>query len=209
MNPAQARDGNHDAKEATRGKEIPTEFRDVDFKNFTYPMGGLLGNARLKDGHYEYENWKEHIFYTLDFEGADFTDLTGDGQKEAIVRLNGIAAGVSSDGGATLFYFYSPRRNRPRLFWKLDTGSLAYGCGLKSFVMRGQKITLEVYRKCRFDGESVEREPAPEQLGKYEAKALTRFLLEFDGRKFVERRREVLPYDGRTLDFTEISISDE
>jgi hypothetical protein len=53
------------------------------------------------------------------------------------------------------------------------------------------------------------REPAPEQLGKYEAKACTRFSLKFDGKKFVERHGEILPHDGRTLDSVEISISDD
>jgi hypothetical protein len=201
--------GGEAVKEPEREKEVPAGFRDVDFKNFSYPIGELLRNARLKDGHYEYENWEENSFYTLDFKGVDFADVTGDGKKEAIVQLVGVGAGVSSDGGSNLFFFYSPRRNKPVLFWALDTGSLAYGCGLKSFVLKGRKITVEVYRKCRFRGESFEREPDPKELGKYDARSFTRFVLEFDGGKFVQRQRKVFPYDGRTLNSTEISISDD
>jgi hypothetical protein len=205
--PAPANVGDAGTKDTEREKIVPAEFRDVDFKNFSYRVGDGLGTVRLKDGHYEYENWEEKSSYTLYFEDADFADLTGDGKKEAIVRLNGVNASVSSDGGTALFYFYSPRRNRPRLFWKLDTGSQAYGCGLKSFVVERKIITLEVFRECRYRGETFARKPDPLEIGKYAARAYTRFEFAFDGRKFAQTRREVFPYSGNATGSPTISIS--
>ncbi|HEX8129328.1 MAG TPA: hypothetical protein VF527_09520 [Pyrinomonadaceae bacterium] len=199
--------GGDTAKGAEKTEEVPRAYRDIDFRNFSYPVNGLTGNLRLRDGAYEYADEENHSFYTAEFKSAHYVDLTGDGEKEALVRVAFIAAGVSSDGGTDLLYFYSTRRGKVRLFWQLEVGSQADGCGLKSFVVEQGIITMEVFRECRYAGGTFARKPDPKEIGKYVARAFTRFVFAFDGRKFAQTRREVFPFSGNASGSPTISIS--
>jgi hypothetical protein len=122
-----------------------------------------------------------------------YSDLTGDGTPEAIVILWHVSCGASCDGGAGLFYVYEARRNKLKPVWQYETGSLAYGCGLKSFAARSREITVELFRRC-FD----EKEESV-GTGKFQAKDTTRLTFGFDGRKFVERKKEIIPAPERSV----------
>jgi hypothetical protein len=191
--------------------EAPVEFGNIDFKNFTYPVKWGKGSIRLTDGKYEHEDCKDTGGDTFELRSVDYVDLTGDEQKEAIVQVGWVSCGVSCDGGSNLFYLYSVRNNRLTLLWRLETGSLGYGCGLRSFIVRQRIITLEVFNKCRFDGSSFERENYSDETGKFAAKAVTRLIFKFNGKRFVREKREVFTSPGGDAKnyHAEVSISDD
>lgn len=186
---------NASANESEQRRDVPPEFREVDFKNISYPISRAKTTIQLKDGKREYYEDKVMGSGWLDFEGVDYFDVTGDGKKEAIARLFWVTCGGSCDGGSHLLYIYSTQQNKLNLLWQFETGSLGYGCGLKSLDIRRQKITLEVFKKCDFDGPFLKDEfnPQEEAGGKYYAKSFTRFIFEFNGKAFVLKNREVFP----------------
>ncbi len=188
------------SSEIEKDQNVPLAFRGTDFKNLAYPTS-LRGWIRLQDGRFEYSRVKgTGGGDTFDFSDVHYVDLTGDGNKEALVRLIQISCGASCDGSSDLFYIYSGRQRRLRLLTRIETGSLAYGCGLKSLIVESGKISLEVFGKCHLKGRSLERFYGEEEVGKFEAKAITRFLFELKGRALVLQKREVFPYlEGGTL----------
>jgi hypothetical protein len=173
---------------------VPSEWKGVDFKNFSYPTS-LRWRVRLKDGAFEKS---EGIGGNrVEFQDVYYVDLTRDGKREAVVQLHWVACGGSCDGGSHLFYFYSIKKSRPTLISRIETGSLAYGCGLKSLNINKQSIELEVFWKCHRKGSSLDAGYGAEEVGKFSAKSFTRFLFEFKGRKLVLKERDVFPFPPR------------
>lgn len=200
-------------EEATK---VPPEWQEVDFRNHSYPVSWGRRAFKLEGGEYEYyqdKGFKDSSgwFRLLD---VHYADVTGDARPEAIVRVSQVNCGGSCDGGADLIYFYTAGGRRPRLLWRLETGSLGYGCGLKSFKVRGDAATIETFKNCRLDRESLvgddEREPG-EPAFKFSAKTFTRFRFEFDGRRFTLTKREVFPNPRQDVKnySASVSISDE
>jgi hypothetical protein len=197
-----------------KGKDAPPEFEKVDFKNFSYPTTAWKRDIRLKDGSYEHADPGNDGGGgdTFDWEGVDFADVTGDANKDAVVQLHRVSCGGSCDGGSHLFYVYSARRNKPNLYWRIETGSLGYGCGLKSLDIKGRKVTLELFNKCRFKGVSPERVAAGEDgFGKFGATAYTRFRFVSNGKTVALKGREIFPFPrGDVRNYRpEISIGDD
>src|SRR5712692_2695205 len=112
-------DGSKDSEEK---KKVPAAFKNIDFKNFSYPTSFKRASIRLKDGTYEYAVRRGGGGDTFDLMDVDYVDLTGDGEKEAVVRLDWVSCGVSCDGGSDLFYFYSIKRGRPVLLSRIEMG---------------------------------------------------------------------------------------
>jgi hypothetical protein len=205
---AQAGGGNA-APQGEKVKDVPEGFEEIDFKNFAYPTTLRKRYIQLKDGTYEYQAPGEMGGDTFEYRGVDYTDVTGDGRKEAFVRLVRVSCGASCDGGSYLFYIYSARQPKPSLLWRIESGSLAYECGLKSFVVNERTITFEVFRKCDFAVNTV-RNKDQEGPGKFDVKFFTRFKFKFDGKTFALRGKEVFPYSGDVMNYdSEIKISDD
>ncbi|HEX8161376.1 MAG TPA: hypothetical protein VF538_05860 [Pyrinomonadaceae bacterium] len=175
-------------------KDVPPEFSGIDFRNHTYPISSTRDwrNSRttLIDGSYEHADRKEASFGTLDFKDVEYEDVDGDGKKEAIVQLVQVECGASCDGGAILFYFYAIQRGKLTLLRRISTGSLAYGCGLKSFTPGKGTLTFEVFRECSYSGGAFD---SKQQLGKFEAHEFTRFTFDVARGRFALKKREVLP----------------
>lgn len=125
---------------------VPENFSKVDFKNFSYGVYSIsVGKPvtlTLNDG----KMWDDSGWFNL--EDVYYQDVTGDGSPEAIVRLLHLRCSGSCDGGADLFYIYSRRNGRLKNIWQYETGSYAYGCGLKSFSLRGKQVVLELTNGC-------------------------------------------------------------
>ena len=115
----------------------PEQFDEVDFTSHSY------GPFRLSDGK-KIDLSLDHGLFELPnnagwFELKDvfYTDMTGDGREEAIVRLFHETCSGSCDGGANLFYIYTMRNGKLKQIWQYETGSYADGCGLQSFTAGG------------------------------------------------------------------------
>lgn len=171
-------------------KVVPREWKEVDFRNFLYQTNSLRG-VRLKDGRVEKREGAGGSW--VDFEAVDYVDLDGDGAKDALVHLAQVLCGVSCDGGSHLFYFYSIKKGKPILLTRLESGSLGYGCGLKSFTVKDQQLTMEVFWKCHQTGVAVTADSDSKEIGKFDAKSFTRFLFKFRKRLALVKR-EIFPY---------------
>ncbi|MDQ3816572.1 MAG: hypothetical protein M3362_02635 [Acidobacteriota bacterium] len=184
----------------------PASFRGIDFKNFSYPYrfsGGRNKAVLLRDGEYEYEFADDNRgWFTLS--DLYFTDLTGDDSPEAIAALWHVSCGASCDGGAGLFYVYTIRRGKLKQLWQFETGSLGYGCGLKSLSTKDKGITIELFGRCF--GEENE----PPFVFKFQTKDLTRMAYRFDGEKIVEIKKEYISSPERSVQNyrPEISINE-
>lgn len=195
VNSAVAKADRTDASEEPKqSKEAPTAFRGIDFKNLSYPISWSKERVPLKDGKRKYYEHKDFGSGWFDLDNIYYVDVTGDGREEAVVQLHAVQCGASCDGGAHLFNFYMINRSKLRLLWRFETGSLGYGCGLKSFDLKKRRLTLEVFNTCNFKGAALEpRYESGHSGGKFHAESVTRFTFEFQGRKSVLRKREVFP----------------
>jgi hypothetical protein len=121
------------------------------------------------------------------------TDVTNDGRRDAIVMLRHVACGVSCDGGSALFYIYSFDNHRLKPFWQYETGDLAYGCGLKSFVANRGSLTLELFGRCSQHNQTAS------STGKSRIKDLTRLTFKSNGIRFVLRKRQIFFVPERSV----------
>lgn len=190
--------GPDDSEPPVKKKDVPVPFREIDFNNFSYRISWKHRIVALKNGRAEYFQDKYLGNAWFELRNVEFADLTGDGRADAIVDLLWVSCGGSCDGGSYLFYFYSFERGKVNLLSRIESGSLAYGeCGLKTFMLVRNKLTLETFHVCRFDGTSInvanDPHPNPEaRTGKFTADKFTRFRLEFRRSRFVLNKREIL-----------------
>lgn len=164
---------------------VPQAFEHIDFSNH------LFGNYRLSSGKrirltlkrgehsYDYPRADQGWF---SFKDVYFTDVNGDGTPEAVVLLWHVQCGVSCDGGAALFYIYASHKRKLQTLWRYETGSLAYGCGLKSFILADKQITVETFGTCPHSARDY---PGP---AKFIIENMTRAVFRFNGRRFVRRK---------------------
>ena len=187
------------ASEATK-KEIPLEFRDVDFKNLTYPIVYTVDarrhNVELKDGTREYP-FKQGGGGGANYElrDVDYVDISGDRKKEAVVWISQLICGGSCDGGSDFIYFYAAGQRKPKLLSYIELGSLAYDCGLKSFALTSRSLYVETFRACRFNKVQFLRiNGRDDSGGKFMSNRSTKFWLRFDGTRFVQQSHEIVKY---------------
>ncbi len=184
----------------------PEGFKQIDFENFSYPYkfsyNGRKINFTLKDGEYEFDLTDDRGWFN--FSDVFYVDLTNDGKPEAIVMLWHVSCGASCDGGAGLIYVYQSGQSKLKPLWQFETGSLGYGCGLKSFTVKDKKITMELFGRC-----SNEKEDSS-AMGKFQVKDTTRLIFGFNGKKLVEEKQELISVPVRSvLNYrAEISISE-
>lgn len=175
-------------------KAAPEDFKQIDLKNYSYPYKFTYGrriNIALKNGEYKYELAGDRGWFSLS--DVYYVDVTNDGNPEAIVMLSHVSCGASCDGGAGLFYIYTAHQNKLKSIWQYETGSLGYGCGLKSFTVNNRKITMELFGRC-FD--EIEESLG---LGKFLVKDATRLTFRFNGRKFVQEEKEFISAPERDV----------
>ncbi|HKR22544.1 MAG TPA: hypothetical protein VJS17_08115, partial [Pyrinomonadaceae bacterium] len=152
---------------------LPKHFQDIDFKNYAYRsdrnLDGWPIDFRLTNGEYEFEGgW-------VSLSNVYYADLTGDNLPEAIVMLSVVHCGGSCDGGSARFYVYEARKRCLQQIWEYETGSLAYGCGLKSFAAKPKQIVMELFGRCR-----KPKQESPGR-GKFLIEDMTRVSFKFNG----------------------------
>jgi hypothetical protein len=172
---------------------VPDDFKTVDFNNFLYgvyasPKGKELdltlygGVLELPDdlGRFELED----VYYK---------DVTGDQRPDAIVRLSHVQCGGSCDGGSDLLYVYTFSDGKLKNAWQYETGSYAYGCGLKTLSLGNKQLVLQLFGRCP--------KQATEYPGtaKFVSEDLTFKVFEFDGRRFVTKTIEYIPEPAQNV----------
>ncbi len=180
------------AVEPAKSEAVPAAFKRIDFKNFTYPTIPAKKSVRLKDGKFEVRSGIGG--YLFELSTVNYADLTGDGVEEAIVDLFQLSCGGSCDGGSHLLFFFDSHSGRATLRSRIDTGSLAYGCGFKALRINRRILTLETFWKCHRKGIAVVADSDAEEVGKYAAKSFTRFVFAFRKGKLAQLKRETFPY---------------
>ena len=162
-----------------RFRIVPGNFSEVDFQNFSY---GVYSSPELKPLSLtltEGKMWDDSGWFNL--QDVYYKDITGDGSPEAIVRLLHLRCHGSCDGGSDVFYIYSRRNGKLKNIWRYETGSYAYGCGLKSFTLGDKVILMELFGRCSTQA-MVSPGPA-----KFLVEDFTFAVFEFDGRQFLTK----------------------
>ncbi len=149
----------------------PTEFKDVDWKNFNF------NDIRLKNGEFEIVD-EEHLGTTTYSLGSVYyVDLFGDSKKEAIVSIGELSCGGSCGGYGETIYFYSSQNGKPKLLDKISTGCQSCGCNVKSFKIQDKKIILEQFGNCI---EKSDSDPKSGYSCKFCVKDLTKSIYSFN-----------------------------
>jgi hypothetical protein len=175
---------------------VPSTFEHVDFKNHSFGHYRLFSGKRveltLKDGEcwYDYPRLDQGWFALND---VYYADVDGDETPEAVVLLWHVQCGVSCDGGSALIYVYAAHKRNLRTLWRYETGSFAYGCGLKSFSLKDRQITVETFGTCPH---SARDSPGS---AKFVIENMTRSVFRFNGKRFVRRRLRFISAPARDV----------
>jgi len=133
--------------------------RQIDFKNFTYPLSGpLLGHGELKwlgnprDGYSNRKpvhlvNGEDSTGFTL--KSVEFADVTGDGNEDAVVVLLYQTGGTQN---THYVYVYSFETGKPKLLAYCHTGSRGYSGLYKVYGERGT-LVFELFDPKKLEGE--------------------------------------------------------
>ena len=167
-----------------RFRVIPQQFEQVDFRNHTYGLYKLSNGQSI-----ELTLWNGKLelpdnLGSFTLKDVYYRDVTGDWKPEAIAWLSHVQCDGPCDGGANIFYIYTMANGELKPIWQYETGTYAYGCGLKSFRIARRQLVLELFGHC--SKESIgNRGPS-----KFVAEGVTFILLEFDGQRFVRQPAE-------------------
>ncbi len=167
-------------------RRVPENFLNVDFRNRSYGLYALGDGKTIDLTLSSSELLLPNRSGWFSLKDVYYKDVTGDAQPEAIVRLSHVTCGGSCDGGTDLFYIYGMRYGKLTTLWHYETGSLAYGCSLKSLTA-GKQLVLELFGDCPKPGTN---DPGP---AKFVVKDLTYILFNFDGRRFRQEAIEFYP----------------
>lgn len=169
-------------------REIPARWLPIDFKRRSYGSYkfsyGRRINLTLKNGQYEYGFKESQGWFSLT--DVYYVDVTGDQIPEAIVDLSHVKCGDGScDGGADLLFIYSINfEGELRELWQFETGSYAYGYGLKSLTLNSEEVQLELFGCCR---ESAMNYVSP---GKFLVEGLTKMGFRYTDKGFINKKIE-------------------
>ena len=168
---------------------VPQAFARIDFTNHNYGRYRFSTGRRMRltlnGGQHEYDYPSSERGW-ISFKDVFYADVTGDGTPEAVVLLSHVQCGVSCDGGSALIYIYQAHKGKLNTLRRYETGSLAYGCGLKSLIIHRKQINLETFGRCT--------RPATDNYGsgKFIIGDVTRTVFRFNGRRFTRRSRKFL-----------------
>lgn len=166
--------------------------REVDFKNFTYPVETGKDTFTLKNGETPFGDGKDILFA---LENIEFADLTNDGEDEALIKMLS-EYGKTSTG---FMYVYTLENQKPKILWSAATGFDVQG-GLKRLYSDKGELIVELFGKNQF----TESKNKFEFLGEtgaaknsYRPRRFTKFRFKWNGEKFVpEGEPELLDDDS-------------
>jgi hypothetical protein len=166
--------------------------REVDFKNFTYPVETGKDTFTLKNGETPFGDGKDILFA---LENIEFADVTSDGEDEAIIKMLS-EYGKTSTG---FIYVYTLENQKPKILWSAATGFNAQG-GLKRLYSDKGDLMVELFGKNQFTEsknkfEFLGETDAPKDLNR--PMKFTKFRFKWNGEKFIpEGEPELLEDDS-------------
>jgi len=169
--------------------------RKIDFSNFTYPeIEDFPETFTLKNGEKPFKHGEE---IGIDLGRTEYSDVTGDGEEEAILTMS-IQTGGSSI--PNLIYIYTLENGKPKLLWGFMTGDRAGG-GLKKVYTENDELIVELFGKDRFI-ESKNVFDFPNEIGLKNGLCcptdFTKFRFEWNGKKFVIKvKPELFDYERK------------
>ncbi|HKG47599.1 MAG TPA: hypothetical protein VKB02_12770 [Pyrinomonadaceae bacterium] len=172
---------------AEKSRAVPKNFRDVDFENHSFGFYRLSNGTEIELTLYMSALRLPDDLGWFSLKDVYYKDVTGDGTAEAIVRLSHVECDAASCEGADMFYIYTLRDGKLSTIWQYETGTRAYGCGLKSLTVVGKQLLLELFGRCPYQ---ATENPRP---SKFVVKDLTVILFAFDGRGFARESIQFFP----------------
>lgn len=164
----------------------------IDFKNFTYPYSDVNDRTfTLINGKKPFGKVEDIAF---DYNGAEFTDLTGDLKNEAVITLS-VHLAVSDKNA---IYVYTLEDNQPKLLLYFWTGEKAEG-GLKGVYSEDGKLIIETFGESKFENDKWNFNLPKNNVGGLCCPDIfTRISFKWNGEKFVvEGNPELFDYDSR------------
>ncbi|HKU77638.1 MAG TPA: hypothetical protein VJR02_27240 [Pyrinomonadaceae bacterium] len=132
----------------SRFRVAPANFKGINFATRSYGnyqlSQGFSRDLVLIDGQFREFGESKHWF---DLDDVLYTDLTGDGNPEAIVMMTHLQCGSKCDGGKSLIYVYSQNEPMQEIL-KYESGSGMEGCSLKSLTVTNRRLALELFGRC-------------------------------------------------------------
>lgn len=170
---------------------VPGRWASVDFKHHSYGpykfAGGRKRSLIFKNGEYQYDlGGNGRGWFSLN--DVYYFDVTGDLIPDAIVDLSHVECGYGScDGSAHLLFIYSINaEGQMKKLFQYETGSYAYGCGLKSMTLERKQVRLEVFGRCPRPGME---DTGP---GKGLVEDLTQLVFWFSNKGFIRTKMEFI-----------------
>lgn len=187
-----------------RYRVIPANFEGINFATRSYGnyrmSNGTNRDLVLIDGQFRDFGNSQQWF---DLNDVYYTDLTGDGNPEAIVMMTHLECGRTCDGGKNLVYAYSQNYPMQEIL-KYETGSGLDGCSLKSLTVKNTQLTLELFGRC----------PQPagtsRDFVRHETYDVTRIDFFFNGKQLVPKPSAylTLPDNNQVSNGVEVRISE-
>ncbi len=172
-------------------QNLYTTVKEVDFKNFTYPVETGKDRFTLKNGETPFDKGEDILF---SLENIEFADLTNDSEDEAIIKIL-VEYGATSTG---LIYVYTLENKKLKNLWSTASGYDAKG-GLKRFYSENGELIIELFGNNQFieskgKFEFSDEAGVPKNL--YRPTTFTKFRFKWNGEKFVlEDKPELFDYD--------------
>ena len=136
-----------------RFRAVPGRWANIDF-NYQFYGPYKFSNGRkialtLDNGKDEYDFGEDGRGW-FSLENVYYFDVTGDRIPDALVDISHVECGGSCDGGTHLFFIYSINAaGYVKKLFEFETGSYAYGCGLKSMTVKRREMSIELFGRCR------------------------------------------------------------
>jgi hypothetical protein len=177
--------------------------RNIDFKNFTYPMEGSahgsFGDFKLEKGEVPFIKGEQNgIYFVL----AEYADLTGDGNEEAFVNLS-----ITTGGSyiPNVIYIFTMEREKPRLLWSFETGDRAEG-GFKRIYAENGELIVETFGENKFENGKWKFGSA--KYGLANVTEYTKIRFQWNGKKFIAiGKPELFEYDFKNPEKAEPKTS--
>ena len=172
------------------GNKNQTDFEDAealstDFRNFKYTDANGK-EFQLTKGDYAFLDPKTKTRQNFKFRKVYYFDVTGDGNKDAVVHL--FADFCETCEQKSVFYIFSAKNKQLLTVWKIFTGG-GEKCGLKDISFTRAAITFGAFGNCSIKDSTVIEDNL---LNKTDV--FTEFTYHFNDDEYIFNSKENFPF---------------